>query len=207
MITPMPLISPITYPARPVNGGPLEKSLPKSGSWFAEPKYNGWRALVHVPTRTMFNRKGELLSIAHEFKPALDCLCATLDAEAFKWIDVEALERRHGIGRGTLIVLDVVPEPDYAKTQYWERRNWLRNVLPMASVDGTIENDAVYHIPAWPSCEADMDLYHLLQQINSRLGCEFYEGLVTKKADSIYPVQTISPDREFPFWMKHRYHF
>ena len=51
-------MNPITYPARPINGGPLEKARPKHGEWFYEPKYNGWRALVHVPTGTMFNRHG-----------------------------------------------------------------------------------------------------------------------------------------------------
>ena len=59
----------------------------------------------------MFNRHGKLLSISHEFKPALDMLRTILDAAAFKRADCEALERRHNVGRGTLIVLDVVPGP------------------------------------------------------------------------------------------------
>ena len=50
-------ISPLCYPARPVNGGPLPKALPKSGDWTLEGKYNGWRAWGHNPTRRMFNRK------------------------------------------------------------------------------------------------------------------------------------------------------
>ena len=35
--------------------------------WHArhEPKYNGWRALVHAPSRTMFNRYGERLTVHH----------------------------------------------------------------------------------------------------------------------------------------------
>jgi len=37
----------LTYPARPVNGGPLERALPKSGTWLYEPEHNDWRALVH----------------------------------------------------------------------------------------------------------------------------------------------------------------
>jgi ATP-dependent DNA ligase len=39
-----------SYPARPLNGGPLELAPPKPGQWGYEPKYNGWRALVHAPT-------------------------------------------------------------------------------------------------------------------------------------------------------------
>jgi len=64
-------MKPITYPARPINGGPLDKAHAKHGEWFYEPKYNGWRALVHVPTGTMFNRHGQRLSIQQEFAKAL----------------------------------------------------------------------------------------------------------------------------------------
>ena len=93
-------MKPPTFPARPINGGPFHKARPKPGEWFYEPKYNGWRALVHIPTGTMFNRRGEPLTIAAEFADALDILRRTLDAEAFKWADCEALERRHNIGQG-----------------------------------------------------------------------------------------------------------
>ena len=68
------ILNPPTFPARPVNGGPLEKARPKSGVWNVEPKVNGWRTLVHVPTGTMWNRHGIRLSIAKEFKPALELL-------------------------------------------------------------------------------------------------------------------------------------
>jgi hypothetical protein len=43
------MITPPFYPARPVNGGPLPKTLPKSGDWTLEGKYNDWRAWVHNP--------------------------------------------------------------------------------------------------------------------------------------------------------------
>ena len=67
-------LHPPTYPPRPCNGGPLEKAVAKDGGWFYEPKYNGWRALIHVPTKRMFNRRGSPLSIAHEFPVALEAL-------------------------------------------------------------------------------------------------------------------------------------
>ena len=71
------LVAPVracTYPARPVNGGSLERALPKSGQWHYEPKYNGWRALVHAPSGTLFNRYGQRLSIQREFSAALALL-------------------------------------------------------------------------------------------------------------------------------------
>lgn len=32
--------APITYPARPIQGGKLELAPPKRGVWYAEPKLN-----------------------------------------------------------------------------------------------------------------------------------------------------------------------
>ena len=70
------VLRPCTYPARPLNGGPLERALPKPGQWHYEPKYNGWRALVHAPSGTMFNRYGQRLTIQREFATALAALRA-----------------------------------------------------------------------------------------------------------------------------------
>jgi hypothetical protein len=61
----------ITYPARPIQGGRLELAPPKRGLWYAEPKLNGWRALIHTPSETMWNRHGALLTIVDCFRPAL----------------------------------------------------------------------------------------------------------------------------------------
>ena len=84
---------------------------PKRGLWYAEPKLNGWRALIHTPTGTMWNRHGALLTIAECFRPALAAL-AKLASRGIVWADCEALERRHNLGRGTLVVLDAVPESE-----------------------------------------------------------------------------------------------
>jgi hypothetical protein len=100
-------MTPPSYPLRPVNGGPLPNARPKTGNWSYEPKLNGWRAWVHTPTGTMFNRKNEPLSIAKEFAPVLDRLRAS--RLPLVWLDVEALERRHNLGRGSLVVLDFAP--------------------------------------------------------------------------------------------------
>ncbi len=57
----------------------------------------------------MWNRHGTLLTIADHFRPALAAL-AKLVSRKLVWADCEALERRHNLGRGTLVVLDVIPE-------------------------------------------------------------------------------------------------
>jgi hypothetical protein len=46
-----------------------------------------------------------------------------------------------------------------------------------------------------------------MQIINRRLGCDFYEGVVAKQADSPYPIQLRSPDQETPAWIKHRWQY
>ena len=114
------------YPARPTNGGAFPRALPKSGHWAYEPKINGWRALVHMPTGTMFNRHGERLSIAHEFGPVLDLIRQAWAhpkkllalSRLGEWLDCEALSRRHPLGRGSLVLLDAPQSPgDYSTRQ------------------------------------------------------------------------------------------
>ena len=203
-----------------MNGGPLPKSLPKHGAWNYQPKYNGWRALVHIATGAMFNRKLEPLSISGDFKPALDQLRVTLDCEAFKWADCEALERRHNIGRGTLVVLDCIPEPKHKSTPLHERQSWLRAVLKEAAWDPCLMLDDTICVP--PNV-ADLDdmvnapIWDHLQTLNKHASkcakekvefyVEFYEGVVAKRCDSIYPMQLRSPDIETPWWVKHRWQF
>ena len=66
----------------------------------------------------MWNRHGTLLTIADCFRPALATL-AKLASRGLVWADCEALERRHNLGRCTLVVLDVVPEsgtPSYEQS-------------------------------------------------------------------------------------------
>ena len=47
----------ISYPARPIQGGKLDRAPKKIGLWYAQPKYNGWRAVVHCPTGAMWSRR------------------------------------------------------------------------------------------------------------------------------------------------------
>jgi hypothetical protein len=186
-----------------MNGGPLHRALPKAGHWFYEPKYNGWRALVHVATGAMFNREGQPLTISGEFEQALGIL-RRLDCAAFKWADCEALERRHGIGKGTLIVLDVIPEPAWANATYETRRQWTATLADCDPYRQPAGN-TIYRVPhCFAPCLAPV-AWGRLQELNRQWGCDFYEGLVAKRADSPYPIQLRSPKAETPFWIKHRW--
>ena len=199
----------ITYPARPMQGGRLEFAPPKRGLWFAEPKLNGWRALIHTPTGTMWNRHGALLTIADCFRPALTEL-AKLASRGLVWADCEALERRHNLGRGTLVVLDVVPESGTPK--YEQRRACLESLLPIESV---FSGDTSRPVPSsavvlTPTLRADshadaLAFYQRLRAANRALGCDFFEGLVMKRADAGYPLQLRSATEEFRGWVKHRF--
>jgi hypothetical protein len=210
-------IHPPCYPARPVNGGPLDKALPKRGEWLYEPKFNGWRALVHVPTGAMFNRKLERLSIEDEFSKALACLRTELEknlerllyTEAhgrevlhpaeIEWADCEALERRHNRGRGSLVLLDL----PMLRLPLHQRGCILRETFPPA-IDHCAAKDSVYSVPQYTE---GATTYDQLMEDNRDLGCEFYEGVVAKRADSLYPLQRRSPDEETTVWMKHRWKF
>jgi hypothetical protein len=199
----------MTYPARPIQGGRLELSPPKRGLWYAEPKFNGWRALIHTPSGTMWNRQGALLAIAGCFRPALATL-AKLATRGLVWADCEALERRHNLGRGTLVVLDVIPES--GTPIYTVRRAMLESLL---ACDSVFDGDASRSVPCGavvltPARRVDshaeaLAFYQRLRAANRVLGCDFFEGVVMKRADSAYPVQRRSATEEFRGWVKHRF--
>jgi hypothetical protein len=198
---------PITYPARPVNGGHLKFALRKVGRWSYEPKYNGWRAIVHTPTGAMWNRHGQRLTIARDFQPALEILKKAQDQ--FEWLDVEALERRHKLGQGSLIVLDCIGVP-YLGFDYELRVESLYNGIVASGLGEclpqtlTPTDNMVYIPPVYGEGERD-ELWQQLQDANRCLGCDFYEGLVAKRNDSLYPLQLNSPNQTTATWMKHRF--
>lgn len=200
----------LTYPARPIQGGRLELAPPKRGVWFAEPKFNGWRALVHTPSGTMWNRHGARLTIARCFKDALDELRDLAD-EGLIWADCEALERRHEIARGTLIVLDAIPADPLFSPGYAERRAFLESLrIPQeAFSSGLHDGDATPLLLTTSRLACDpnelLEFYAALRQANHILGAEFFEGVVMKRADAAYPVQLRSPTEETRSWVKHRW--
>ena len=194
------LVAPITFPARPVNGGRFELAPAKRGEWSVEPKLNGWRVLVHAPTMTAFTRQGERLSIAREFAAALRTLRGIADCCEIDWFDCEGLERRHGIGRGTLMVLDAVIPGAYRD----RRQKLLTAIGEPLPIDIQPPHESVSLVPAFPMVEA-ADIYARLRELNRQWNAPFYEGIVMKRADSTYPIQNRSATEEFAGWTKHRF--
>ena len=218
-MTAAPVTAPrFIFPARPVNGGALDKARTKYGEHGYEPKLNGWRAEVDVPTRTFWNRHGKLLSIAEEFDEAFAKLQAVSAASGITRFDCEALERRHGIGKGSLFVLDwipvapaasipstlpSIPSPNFTAT--WLQRNAALDAH-LARLPYTCQPDAggLYRPDLVPGT---LETWAELQRMNREWGAEFYEGLVAKRLDSPYPLHHTSASQETPAWMKHRWAF
>lgn len=198
---------PITFPARPIQGGKLDKAPKKTGLWFAQPKYNGWRALVHCPSGTMWNRQGGRLSIAHEFSAALREL-RQLCGRGLVWADCEAMGRRHKVGCGTLIVLDWITEE--GSPIYEERRAFLEGLLPLERMslgeEPTIPANSLLLTPSIADAEeAALRLYRSLQSVNCVARVDVFEGVVMKRGGSLYPVQLRSAGEETRSWIKHRW--
>ena len=198
---------PPTFPSRPIRGGKLELAPKKSGIWFAEPKYNGWRALVHTPTRAMWNHHGQRLTIEREFAQALAVL-HDLAGSGLVWADCEALERRHQIGRGSLVVLDWIPES--GSPTYEERREFLAKLIETERLStgewqSFPENALVLPPSVRDDGNAVPDFYASLKAINRRLRCDFFEGVVLKRGNAPYPVQLRSDTEECRGAIKHRF--
>jgi|SRR5882672_7606291 len=200
------VVRPCTYPARPINGGPLELALPKPGRWYYEPKYNGWRALVHAPTWAMFNRRGQPLSIAGLFTGALKRLrMIRLQSEGVpvEWFDCEALCRRHRLGYATLMVFDYISLP---RAPLWRRKELLSQAFPAHDYAHPPLAQELYGVYSLDPDQTDPHvLYGELRQLNARWHCVFYEGLVAKRTTDSYPIQLRSPEEEFVGWVKHRW--
>lgn len=205
-------MNPPSYPLRPINGGPLPKARIKTGTWFYEPKINGWRAVVNTRTGEMWNRHGQRLSIEKEFAVVLNALRTSSLPESMTWLDCEALERRHALGKGSLVVLDYMPS-GFDRTPYHQRRSMLRDHLSKNDLwaswrveDCPMEN----RLMSFECCYEDSakaTAWNHLQQLNLRFYAELFEGLVAKRADSLYPIQLRSPGTEFPLWVKHRWEY
>jgi ATP-dependent DNA ligase len=196
----------ISYPARPIQGGKLDRAPKKTGLWYAQPKYNGWRALVHCPSGTMWNRHGGRLSIAHEFDAVLREL-RKLSECGLIWADCEAMERRHNVGRRSLIVLDWIP--DAGSPTYEHRREFLESLVPLERMslgEGTMPEDSVLLTPSIDDKDgAALRLYESLRTINQTAKADVFEGVVMKRAESLYPVQLRSATEESRCLVKHRF--
>jgi hypothetical protein len=206
--------APPTYAAYPTNGGPLfdaegkAVARPKVGLWFDEPKFNGWSLLCHVPSGRLFNGHELTRStIEDKFTDALELLRNTLPH--FNWLHVEGLNNRHDIGKGALVVLDLVV-PDLT---YGQRRAALEKALPSLPIDFTLLS-GFPRISLAPivadntSAALELAAWDYLKAVNLEVGCDFYEGMVAKKqGGSLYPMQLRKPKDKCRTWVKHRWNW
>ena len=92
---------------------------------------------------------------------------------------------RHNLGRGTLVVLDVVPES--GTPIYTARRGMLESLLPC---DPVFDGDTSRPVPCGavvltPTMRADshadaLAFYQRLREANRALRCDFFEGILMK---------------------------
>jgi hypothetical protein len=190
---------------RPLNGGNLERGgiippWPKAYEF----KLNGWRLMVHTPTGMCWNRHLESSSITDEFKEAL----AKLKQCPFEWLDCEALSRRHKIGKGTLVVLDI---PIGMLTYEQRHKQIVEHFQQMMLWPNLVKENEVYCLPSltdwhgkWPEAT-----WRIMQGQNTHHGLTgenvFFEGLVCKRLDSKYAMQLRSSKEESSAWIKHRF--
>jgi len=206
-------LNPPSYPARPSKGG-----VPMGMAWqkmrhddvIYTPKYNGWRVLLHVPSGMCHNRKLEPLTISEEFEEAIYRIqkCCPHDIE---WLDCEGLERRHGIGKGSLIVLDFIPtqhlNEETLDITYEDRQTVLAVTLDKVDdldVMSQPKEDSVYFAPHYNNHEVEV-LDSMLKSRNEIWDAEFYEGWVGVKLGSKYPIQLVGEDKKATGWTKHRW--
>jgi hypothetical protein len=148
------------------------------------------------------------LSIAAEFGCALQRLRAVAlfaEGRAVEWFDCEALDRRHALGRGSLLVFDYLP-PGGVGEPWHQRKALLAQAFREHDWRQVPEPEALYGVPGHdPASLAPQEFYRQLRQWNARWGCRFYEGLVAKRITDAYPLQRRSPDAVFVGWVKHRW--
>lgn len=183
---------------RPTAAGPLKRSLIESlpGEYAFEPKVNGWRGLIHVPTLTVFNRHGKAFSTYNLYEDSLQWLWENMPKK-FEWLDCEMLARRHAMDQGSIVVLDWVTE----ELTYEQRREELYMEVPMTM---TSKYNKVFMLPQYGMKDLEY-AWESLQHLNAKLGCEYYEGLVGKRLGSLYEHQLISSSLSTALWLKWRF--
>jgi hypothetical protein len=209
------------YPPAPSNGGELsELTPPKVGEWVWQPKVDDWRGVVDAPSGVVWSQYGDLSTIALQgkIKAALAILRAKWGGSTEPWqrFDVGLMENRHDLMRGSIIIFDVMD----SCWPHHERRAWLESkfpVLPLAHIMlAGVANvrDEVFLINEWredtisekmfPVPLEPLALQRLLKRENDLVGHKFYEGLVAKRADALYPVATKAKQKT-AVWVKHRF--
>jgi len=107
-------------------------------------------------------------------------------------------------------VLDV-PVPSASDMGLWTyeiRRQGLEQHFRMLNTDTKPQEQEIYIPPSLPLANAwAVNWYEQLKEINRHWRAEFYEGVVAKRAGSVYPLQTRSAKEEFPSWVKFRWNW
>ena len=151
----------------------------------------------------MFNRKLEPLSISHEFAPALEMLHAL----PWEWSDAEALERRHKIGQGSLILLDALIAGGYAT-----RRAIINSAASANSIhehihaDEPIDCDRVYLPLTLHSSlgrTSELLFWQMLQrrQCKTRLRRQVRLGILGKASSPSATTASIHGNTATPNWI------
>jgi ATP-dependent DNA ligase len=204
-------MNPPTFPARPMNGGPLDRARekPEPEAWFYEPKINGWRVLIDVKNKKMWTRYNRPSSVEHKYAAVLERIAAQFSGDEVTWLDGEILgQRASSIGRGSLVIFDVA----WPRWKDWsilhDRRRLLDvifdNVSEVWDIDRLPSQDTIYRLPRISGADA-LEYYERMQIANQRFGLELYEGVVAKNMHKEYPTQLRSATEETPWWVKHRW--
>lgn len=144
----------------------------------------------------MFSRHGGILSIASEFRSALN----QLRGSRFEWLDCEGLERRHNIGKGSLIILDWMdPEFTHETRREHLRADFEQGPNPLRD---RVPDNSVLLVPEFTDPDA---LWEEAKLANEHLGCEFFEGMVGRRVDRLYGFQLRNPELESCDWCKSRW--
>jgi hypothetical protein len=123
------------------------------------------------------------------------------------------LERRHEIGRGSLIILDAIVPKLIAGERYQmlltaaQSLQWsILGIGERPEVNQTyLCNQVAMSDASNPGKLVLTDWWARMQRINKEWGADFYEGIVAKRVDSAYPIQLRSPETKCSFWIKHRW--
>lgn len=164
---------------KPIDGGQWSATSPlwATCAWAFEPKWDGFRAIVHA-TGLILSRHGKPLRMAAHHGDAGTQLCRALGAQ---WLDCELLGVRDANAPYLpLMVLDAAIDGDYL-----ERRKALERAIPTSSVE--LPTNGIW---LTPYSERGGEVWRAWQDY------AHIEGVVAKPINSTYPCRS---------WVKFRY--
>lgn len=184
-----------TYPMRPRTGGDFTGSVLKGDSRYrGEPKIDGIRMVANIRTGEAWNRHGQRLTDEAHYADHF-LLLAGLLPESVTWVDCESTGRYKGAAR-MLFVLDL---PDLHGS-YLERRSVLERHVPVWDWDP----DPTSHVYAIPS-GSPRTVWNKALAVRGLFEGSFMEGIVIKRADSLYDRQRATAARDATTWVKFRF--